>query len=149
MSETKYGYLAKLRALRDMKSTTNAHNVSRHLDVTYECARSGLRRLESVGLVIGARTGTDRWRPEVVYSLTPAGAEALSQGVELSLSSNAKAPTPATRKPRGEASTGENPAWDWRGLHEALGMGAARTPKKARKVRFALDTDPSGWRYGA
>jgi predicted ArsR family transcriptional regulator len=148
MSESKYGYLAKLRALRDMKGTTNAHNVSRHLDVTYECARSGLRRMEAAGLVIGARTGTDRWRPEVVYSLTPAGVEALARGVELSLGPNAKAPTPATRKPRGEASTGANPAWDWRGLHEALSMGDAPKPKKARKVRFALDTEPS-WRYGA
>ena len=61
MNESKYGYLAKLRALRDMKGTTNAHNVSRHLDVTYECARSGLRRMEAAGLqAVGAAVGSQR-----------------------------------------------------------------------------------------
>lgn len=148
MSASKYGYLAKLRALRDMRRTTNAHNVSRHLEVSYECARSALRRLEAAGLVIGARTGTDRWRPEVVYSLTSAGMTALDRGVELSLNVACSA-TETTRKPRGEAATGESPRLDWRGLHEALGMGDARVPQKARKVRFALDSEPVAWRYGA
>jgi hypothetical protein len=149
MSASKYGYLAKLRALRDMSTTTNAHNVARYLDVGYECARSGLRRLEVAKLVTADRTGTDRWRPEVVFRLTEAGAEALARGVELSLGTKSDNPKPAVRKPRGEASTGDGPAWDWRELHEALSMGDAMMPTKARKVRFGLDTEPQGWRAQA
>lgn len=141
---TRFGYLPKLRALVEMHSDRNAMAVAHYLGVSYECARSALRRLELAGFVSSERRG-DRWRPEVLYSITDEGRAVLSRGVEISLVSKSSRPRDATRVSRRD--NGEDvivALWDWRPLHDALSMGEPCKPKRnkrLRAVKFDLDMD--------
>lgn len=150
MSTPAGSYLPKLRAVRDLIGAASAHNVARYLDVGYETARNALRRLETAGYLTSVRDPKSwRSKPEVTYKLTAKGAEALASRREPVGVPTGSQYSKTVQVARGEASTGVNPAWDWRELHAALGMGDARVPKRARKVLFALDSEPVGWRCGA
>jgi DNA-binding PadR family transcriptional regulator len=143
MNGNGYGYLAKLRAVAELKAPANTINVSRYLDVGYETARSALRRLERVGCLISQRETSHRWRPEVVYVLTDEGRAALARGVELSIPPEGKRHRPSTTPPRSPVAA--PPEMDWRTLHEAMSMGMPiHAKRRGRVVRFALDTEPAG-----
>lgn len=144
MSAAKYGYLAKLRAVSEIRAPANAMNIARFLDVGYETARSSLRRLEKAGYIKGARRDSNRWRTEVAFELTEAGAEALARGVELTIPT--ADPTPRTQ---GAATNSEPPETLWQELHEALRMGQPVKPPRARVVDLGMDREPVGWRLRA
>lgn len=146
MGAYKTGYLAKLRAVRDLTEPATATNVARYLNIVYESARTGLRRLENADMVESSRIGEDRFRVVVVYKLTQRGADTIASGVEpLGLCSRSKSVRASV--PRAPHSVGSGV--QWRDLHAALGMGALLNVRKGRTVRFHIDREPLAWRYEA
>lgn len=135
MSNGGGGYLVKLRALRSLKRPVSAHEIARYLDVAYETARSGMRRMEKSGHVLGVRSDA-RFRGEVLFSLTALGVQALADGVELTFPSDRKSRI-APREPTGATVQ----IYEWRDLHDALDMGVPIVAEDARRVTFHLDRD--------
>jgi hypothetical protein len=140
MSASADGNLAKLRALCEVGEPITVADLARRMRADYESVRASVRRMELVGLVVSTTPDRRPGRP-AAFVPTDAGWAAVALGEPISL------PRQDTIAHR-EAAEQKTQA-DWQPLHQALRMGRAPGKVAGRLVHFAIDREPSDWRWQA